>query len=425
VVDVPLRSARGTRPRSPPPNPRNRRSATPPTTVGFTVITTDHRTKDLDALGRTTTRVLGKFTRDIEKTDGVTAPSAAKMYRVYNLKTHSLSECFYVESVTDQALGLKQVRLQNKWASHTDTFTLNPDFDGFDPRAKVIGNCCIWIEVKSESKTEGDYKRHDVDESIEFGDTHALNELIYQSGFAKAAVQRNRDEYLVQLHAEQNNTVGAYLSKLAATAAIMAHCAVNEATAEDILGQADEKRYTFMYEPAEKKAHNLRFPQFPEFYDTMNSDYNVQEQPQPSQIIVQADRTLPYVEKHRIGDQMRFDAPDNGIDTATPMDLYGLSQQRGVGSLFEHGVVGALTNTFDSAALIDTYMPDMQTALDRIGRVLFLFYWKPEDFATAFGADDQTQLENKLVSNFKSFGDLVMDLLQKNKQNEQGSVGLT
>ena len=89
------------------------------------------------------------------------------------------------------------------------------------------------------------------------------------------------------------------------------------------------------------------------------------------------------------------------------------------------GVVGALTNTFDSATLIDTYMPDMQTALDRIGRVLFLFYWKPEDFATAFGADDQTQLENKLVSNFKSFGDLVMDLLQKNKQNEQGSVGLT
>jgi hypothetical protein len=177
----------------------------------------------------------------------------------------------------------------------------------------------------------------------------------------------------------------------------------------------------------------------------MNSDYNVQEQPQPSRIMVQAERDIPYIEKHRIGDQMRFDAPDNadntggsnssdgssgsdngsGIDTATPMDLYGLSQQRGVGSLFEHGVVGALTNTYDSAALIDTYMPDLQTALDRIGRVLFLFYWKPEDFATAFGSDDQSQLENKLVSNFKSFGDLVMELLQKNKPNNPGSVSLT
>jgi len=33
------------------------------------------------------------------------------------------------------------------------------------------------------------------------------------------------------------------------------------------------------------------------------------------------------------------------------MDLYNLSQERGVGKMFEHGVVGALTNTFDSAAL--------------------------------------------------------------------------
>jgi hypothetical protein len=45
--------------------------------------------------------------------------------------------------------------------------------------------------------------------------------------------------------------------------------------------------------------------------------------------------------------------------------------------------------------------------------------------ATAFGSDDQSQLENKLVSNFKSLGDLVMALLQKNKENNPGSVGLT
>ena len=46
---------------------------------------------------------------------------------------------------------------------------------------------------------------------------------------------------------------------------------------------------------------------------------------------------------------------------------------------------------------------------------MFLFYWKPEDFAQSFGSDDQAQLENKLVSNFKSYGDLVLELLQKTK----------
>jgi hypothetical protein len=141
-------------------------------------------------------------------------------------------------------------------------------------------------------------------------------------------------------------------------------------------------------------------------------------------MMIQAERDLPYIEKHRIGDQQRFQTSDNGIDTATPVSLYQLSQERGVGSLFEHGVVGSLTNTFDSSAMIDTYMPELQTALDRIGRILFLFYWKPEDFAQSFGSDDQTQLENKLVSNFKSYGELIMDLLQKNKQSQQGSVSM-
>jgi hypothetical protein len=69
-------------------------------------------------------------------------------------------------------------------------------------------------------------------------------------------------------------------------------------------------------------------------------------------------------------------------------------------------------------------MPGLETALDRIGRVLFLFYWKPEDFASAFGSDDQSELENKLVSRFRSFGDLVQELLQKNKQSNPGSASL-
>jgi hypothetical protein len=82
---------------------------------------------------------------------------------------------------------------------------------------------------------------------------------------------------------------------------------------------------------------------------------------------------------------------------------------------------GAPTNTFDSAVFIDTNMPDPQQALDRI---LFLYYWRPEDFAQSFGTDDQAQLENKLVSKFNSCSKLVLELLQKTKTNREGSVSL-
>jgi len=74
--------------------------------------------------------------------------------------------------------------------------------------------------------------------------------------------------------------------------------------------------------------------------------------------------------------------------------------------------------------LIETYIPDLEEGLDRIGRILFLFYWKPEDFQESFGSDDQDQLENKLVSNFKSFGALALELKQENNvSGSPGSVG--
>jgi hypothetical protein len=55
---------------------------------------------------------------------------------------------------------------------------------------------------------------------------------------------------------------------------------------------------------------------------------------------------------------------------------------------------------------------------------LFLYYWRPEDFAQSFGTDDQAQLENKLVSKFNSCSKLVLELLQKTKTNREGSVSL-
>jgi hypothetical protein len=63
--------------------------------------------------------------------------------------------------------------------------------------------------------------------------------------------------------------------------------------------------------------------------------------------------------------------------------------------------------------LIDKYFPDLEKALDRLGRMVFLFYWKPEDFSHLYGTDDQSSLENMLVSNFKQFGELVLELLKK------------
>ena len=184
--------------------------------------------------------------------------------------------------------------------------------------------------------------------SIELGDVHAVNEFIYRQGFLKAAVQKTPSEYIVWLNAS-NNTPGAHMSKLAAKCALMTHCALREADADEGHGRGvRERSFSFLcisrlraWPPRRRTICASRSSRSSTIRG-MNSDYNVQGSNRSrTGSWCRRSVDLPYVEKHRIGDKMTFDSGDN-MDTQTPMSLYNLSQQRGVGSLFEHGVVGSL-----------------------------------------------------------------------------------
>jgi len=94
----------------------------------------------------------------------------------------------------------------------------------------------------------------------------------------------------------------------------------------------------------------------------------------------------------------------------------GMAQQAaesGQKNVFDHAAIGGLAKLNDSAAVIDTYVPELTKALDRLGRILFLFYWKNEEFADRYGTEDLAEMEDSIRGVFKSFGDLVLQLKQK------------
>ena len=372
-------------------------------------------------------RCVGKFKDNIELE--ASEPKVGDWYRIYDMASRGFSVPVLIKSKKKGDLGTHEVTFVRYESDYPTLITLNPDFDRCDPDSKVYGSSARWVPIKTETRGEGPHKYEVSDDTIDLGSQESLNDFLYNQGYIRGAVHKSAsaDEYTVRLNCSIKNGPAYTFTKLAALTALMVEGNMREDDAAEIIKQAAENtRAFFTYKPAvmNKRAYNLRFPQFPEFYDTMNSDFNVMEQPQPTRQIVQADKDIPYVEKQRVGDRMSFDAGDN-MDSQTPIQLYENSKQRGVSSVFEHGVVGSLINTYDSMAMLDSYMPKMQSALDCVGRTLFLFYWKPEDFAQAFGADDQTQLENKLISNFKSFGDMVIDLLQKTREHQEGSVSLS
>jgi len=113
------------------------------------------------------------------------------------------------------------------------------------------------------------------------------------------------------------------------------------------------------------------------------------------------------------GEGERQQQSAQGQGGPSPTELSQQAAAAGQQQVFDHSVVGGLAQTYDVSFAVDSYVPDLLKCLDRIGRILFLFYWKNVDFAERYGDQDLTAMEDQLRGVFKSLGDLSLKLKQK------------
>lgn len=99
------------------------------------------------------------------------------------------------------------------------------------------------------------------------------------------------------------------------------------------------------------------------------------------------------------------------MDTELAMQAAQLGQQ----TVFDHSMLGSLAQISDVSELINQYLPDLEAALDKLGRLLFLYWWHQDQFKENFGITQMRDLEDQLRNVFKSFGELVLDLKQKER----------
>ena len=110
-------------------------------------------------------------------------------------------------------------------------------------------------------------------------------------------------------------------------------------------------------------------------------------------------------------------------DGALPIDeearrLAEEAAKAGQRHVFDQAAIGGLVKVFDTANVVDSYIPDFMDTIDRLGRILFLFYWKHEDFNQRYGSDDVVQMEDRLRNVFKQMGELTLNLKEKSVQKE-------
>ncbi len=125
-------------------------------------------------------------------------------------------------------------------------------------------------------------------------------------------------------------------------------------------------------------------------------------------------------------DQMQYD-PNPQLDN-NPWEAAQQAAQMGQKDVFDTALIGGLVKTVDSNMLIDRYVGDLILGLDRIGRILFLFYQHNDNFKDRYGQSDLIELEDSLRNTFKSIGDLVMFLkqktLEKSKSDEKTKLNI-
>lgn len=174
----------------------------------------------------------------------------------------------------------------------------------------------------------------------------------------------------------------------------------------------------WMQKPAMEKSGAMRLMDDPTFDRDFDSDYGTELDPGHAYALDVGQQQEP-MRGRRIGDKADpegFESRREAVLTQTPEQLAQMAKMQQLPNLFEHGVVGALANTYDAVVLIDRYIPDLEKAVDGLGRALFLFYWKPGEFQDAYGVDDMQNLEDELLSNFKALGDLTLNLSKRSSQ---------
>lgn len=128
----------------------------------------------------------------------------------------------------------------------------------------------------------------------------------------------------------------------------------------------------------------------------------------PLQEFFRVDGIGPSVNDRNIYNPLPENLPD-------PM-MTQLAQQAGQMGQKEVFATNMFTNMLRSVrqgSHIKKWSRDLMKALDRLGRILFLFYWHNQEFADRYGQTDLPELEDATRNSFESLGDLVLFLKER------------
>lgn len=88
--------------------------------------------------------------------------------------------------------------------------------------------------------------------------------------------------------------------------------------------------------------------------------------------------------------------------------------------VFDPAMIGVMVRTSRSQSIVQEYIPELVDNLDRMCRLLLLFYWHNSEFAEEYGIDEMADFEDLLLSTIKSTSKVVLFLKQRAVESSVG-----
>lgn len=95
------------------------------------------------------------------------------------------------------------------------------------------------------------------------------------------------------------------------------------------------------------------------------------------------------------------------------MQVAQQAAQSGQKEVFDTAMISGMLKTVRQESIIDRYLGPLMQALDKLGRLLFMFYWHQEEFEERYGKQDLPELEDSLRNAFETLGDVTLFLKEK------------
>jgi hypothetical protein len=90
--------------------------------------------------------------------------------------------------------------------------------------------------------------------------------------------------------------------------------------------------------------------------------------------------------------------------------------------VFDPAMIGVMVRTSRSQSIVQEYIPELVDNLDRMCRLLLLFYWHNSEFAEEYGIDEMADFEDLLLSTIKSTSKVVLFLKQRAVESSTGQT---